>query len=158
MVKAKGRVRDLEAKVPARFKGTTGIAHTRWATHGAPSDVNAHPHLSADSKVAVVHNGIIDNAADLRRKLEADGVEFLSETDTEVLTHLIARAQADKLEDKVRQALHVVEGTYGIAVMHADFPDRIVVARNGSRWSSASARRRCSSRPTSPRWSPTPGR
>lgn len=132
MVKSKGRVRDLEAKVPARFKGTTGIAHTRWATHGAPSDVNAHPHMSADNKVAVVHNGIIDNASDLRKKLEADGVEFLSETDTEVLTHLIARSQAEKLEDKVRDALRVIEGTYGIAVLHADFPDRIVVARNGS--------------------------
>ncbi len=132
MVKAKGRVRDLEAKVPARFKGTTGIAHTRWATHGAPSDVNAHPHMSADEKVAVVHNGIIDNAGDLRRKLEADGVEFLSETDTEVLTHLIARSEAGTLEEKVRVALRLVEGTYGIAVMHADFSDRIVVARNGS--------------------------
>lgn len=132
MVKAKGRVRDLEAKVPARFKGTTGIAHTRWATHGAPSDVNAHPHMSADNKVAVVHNGIIDNASDLRKKLEADGVEFLSETDTEVLTHLIARSQATTLEEKVRQAVRIVEGTYGIAVMHADFNDRIVVARNGS--------------------------
>ncbi|MCC9686194.1 glutamine--fructose-6-phosphate transaminase (isomerizing) [Streptomyces sp. MNU103] len=131
-VKAKGRVRDLEAKVPARFKGTTGIAHTRWATHGAPSDVNAHPHLDAEGKVAVVHNGIIDNAADLRRKLEADGVEFLSETDTEVLTHLIARSQAEKLEDKVRETVRLIEGTYGIAVLHADFPDRIVVARNGS--------------------------
>ncbi|SDK96773.1 glutamine--fructose-6-phosphate transaminase (isomerizing) [Streptomyces indicus] len=132
MVKAKGRVRDLEAKVPARFKGTTGIAHTRWATHGAPSDENAHPHMSADNKVAVVHNGIIDNADDLRAKLTADGVEFASETDTEVLVHLVARSQADTLEEKVREALRLIEGTYGIAVLHADFSDRIVVARNGS--------------------------
>lgn len=132
MVKAKGRVRELEARVPKRFTGTTGIAHTRWATHGAPSDENAHPHLDADNKVAVVHNGIIDNASELRAKLVADGVAFLSETDTEVLVHLIARAQADTLEEKVREALRSVEGTYGIAVMHADFNDRIVVARNGS--------------------------
>ncbi|WP_424861104.1 glutamine--fructose-6-phosphate transaminase (isomerizing) [Streptomyces sp. MMS24-I29] len=132
MVKAKGRVRELEARVPKRFSGTTGIAHTRWATHGVPSDENAHPHLDADNKVAVVHNGIIDNAAELRAKLVANGVEFLSETDTEVLVHLIARAQADSLEEKVREALRSVEGTYGIAVLHADFNDRIVVARNGS--------------------------
>ncbi|MFC9753025.1 glutamine--fructose-6-phosphate transaminase (isomerizing) [Streptomyces sp. NPDC056921] len=132
MVKAKGRVRELEARVPKRFTGTTGIAHTRWATHGAPSDENAHPHLDAENKVAVVHNGIIDNASELRAKLVADGVVFLSETDTEVLVHLIARAQADTLEEKVREALRSVEGTYGIAVMHADFNDRIVVARNGS--------------------------
>ncbi|MFJ6613579.1 glutamine--fructose-6-phosphate transaminase (isomerizing) [Streptomyces sp. NPDC091289] len=132
MVKAKGRVRELEAKVPKRFAGTTGIAHTRWATHGAPSDENAHPHMDAENKVAVVHNGIIDNASELRAKLTADGFVFLSETDTEVLTHLIARAQADTLEEKVREALRHVEGTYGIAVLHADFNDRIVVARNGS--------------------------
>ncbi|MEW2484996.1 glutamine--fructose-6-phosphate transaminase (isomerizing) [Streptomyces sp. NPDC048411] len=132
MVKAKGRVRELEARVPKRFTGTTGIAHTRWATHGAPSDENAHPHLDAENKVAVVHNGIIDNASELRAKLVADGIVFLSETDTEVLVHLIARAQADTLEEKVREALRSVEGTYGIAVMHADFNDRIVVARNGS--------------------------
>ncbi|MYQ87994.1 MULTISPECIES: glutamine--fructose-6-phosphate transaminase (isomerizing) [unclassified Streptomyces] len=132
MVKAKGRVRELEARVPKRFTGTTGIAHTRWATHGAPSDENAHPHLDAENKVAVVHNGIIDNASELRAKLVADGVVFLSETDTEVLVHLIAHAQADTLEEKVREALRSVEGTYGIAVMHADFNDRIVVARNGS--------------------------
>ncbi|MFI9624843.1 glutamine--fructose-6-phosphate transaminase (isomerizing) [Streptomyces sp. NPDC052042] len=132
MVKAKGRVRELEARIPKRFSGTTGIAHTRWATHGAPSDENAHPHLDADNKVAVVHNGIIDNAAELRAKLVANGVEFRSETDTEVLVHLIARAQADTLEEKVREALRTVEGTYGIAVLHADFNDRIVVARNGS--------------------------
>lgn len=132
VVKAKGRVRDLEARVPKRFAGTTGIAHTRWATHGAPSDENAHPHLSHDNQVAVVHNGIIDNASELRAKLEADGVVFASETDTEVLTHLIARSPAETLEEKVREALRLVEGTYGIAVMHAGFADRIVVARNGS--------------------------
>ncbi|MER7045783.1 glutamine--fructose-6-phosphate transaminase (isomerizing) [Streptomyces jumonjinensis] len=132
MVKAKGRVRDLEARVPRRFAGTTGIAHTRWATHGAPSDENAHPHLSQDGRVALVHNGIIDNAAELRTRLEAEGVVFASETDTEVLTHLIARSGAESLEEKVGQALKSVEGTYGIAVMHADFNDRIVVARNGS--------------------------
>ncbi|HET6858971.1 MAG TPA: glutamine--fructose-6-phosphate transaminase (isomerizing) [Streptomyces sp.] len=132
MVKAKGRVRELEARVPKRFAGTTGIAHTRWATHGVPSDENAHPHLDTEGKVAVVHNGIIDNATELRAKLIADGIEFLSETDTEVLVHLVARSEAETLEEKVREALRHVEGTYGLAVMHADFSDRIVVARNGS--------------------------
>ncbi len=130
--KAKGRVRELESRLPKRFAGSTGIAHTRWATHGAPNDVNAHPHVDAEEKVAVVHNGIIDNASDLRTRLTADGVVFLSDTDTEVLAHLIARSQAETLEEKVREALRHIEGTYGIAVLHADFPDRIVVARNGS--------------------------
>ncbi|SFB92678.1 glutamine--fructose-6-phosphate transaminase (isomerizing) [Streptomyces aidingensis] len=131
-VKNKGRVRELEAKVPARFSGTCGIAHTRWATHGAPSDENAHPHLDAADRVAVVHNGIIDNSAELRAKLTADGVELRSETDTEVLAHLIGRSEAATLEEKVREALRLIEGTYGIAVLHAGFPDRIVAARNGS--------------------------
>ncbi|WP_086574227.1 glutamine--fructose-6-phosphate transaminase (isomerizing), partial [Streptomyces alboverticillatus] len=130
--KAKGRVRELEARLPKRFAGTTGIAHTRWATHGAPNDVNAHPHLDAEEKVAVVHNGIIDNASDLRAKLTAEGFVFVSDTDTEVLAHLIARSEAGTLEEKVREAVKYIEGTYGIAVLHADFPDRIVVARNGS--------------------------
>ncbi|MGW8379922.1 glutamine--fructose-6-phosphate transaminase (isomerizing) [Streptomyces sp. ODS28] len=130
--KTKGRVRDLRDRLPKRFSGTTGIAHTRWATHGAPNDVNAHPHTDADGRTAVVHNGIIDNAAELRAKLAADGVEFVSETDTEVLAHLIGRSQAEDLEGKVQEALRHVEGTYGIAVLHADFPDRIVAARNGS--------------------------
>ncbi|WP_433889518.1 glutamine--fructose-6-phosphate transaminase (isomerizing) [Streptomyces sp. CA-111067] len=131
-VKAKGRVRDLEARIPKRFAGTTGIAHTRWATHGAPSDANAHPHLDGDNKVAVVHNGIIDNASELRARLMAEGVTFASETDTEVLAHLIGRSQAETLEQRVSEALRAVEGTYGVAVLHQDFPDRIVVARNGS--------------------------
>ncbi|MFI7098548.1 glutamine--fructose-6-phosphate transaminase (isomerizing) [Streptomyces sp. NPDC050161] len=130
--KAKGRVRELEARLPKRFAGTTGIAHTRWATHGAPTDENAHPHLDTEGKVAVVHNGIIDNASELRTRLTADGVDFASETDTEVLAHLIGRSTADTLEEKVREALRHVDGTYGIAVLHADFTDRIVVARNGS--------------------------
>ncbi|GES29663.1 glutamine--fructose-6-phosphate transaminase (isomerizing) [Streptomyces angustmyceticus] len=130
--KAKGRVRELESRLPKRFAGTTGIAHTRWATHGAPTDENAHPHQDTEGKVAVVHNGIIDNAADLRTRLTAEGVVFASETDTEVLAHLIGRSTAEKLEERVREALRHVEGTYGIAVLHADFPDRIVVARNGS--------------------------
>ncbi|WP_039641585.1 glutamine--fructose-6-phosphate transaminase (isomerizing) [Streptomyces sp. 769] len=130
--KAKGRVRELESRLPKRFAGSTGIAHTRWATHGAPTDENAHPHLDTEGKVAVVHNGIIDNAAELRARLTADGVTFASETDTEVLAHLIGSSTAATLEEKVREALRHIEGTYGIAVLHADFADRIVVARNGS--------------------------
>ncbi|MGY1451872.1 glutamine--fructose-6-phosphate transaminase (isomerizing) [Streptomyces sp. SS8] len=131
-VKAKGRVRELESRLPERFAGTTGIAHTRWATHGAPSDENAHPHRDTGGRVAVVHNGIVDNAEELRARLTAEGVEFASETDTEVLAHLVGRSQAPTLEERVREALRHIEGTYGIAVLHADFPDRIVVARNGS--------------------------
>ncbi|SEP56677.1 glutamine--fructose-6-phosphate transaminase (isomerizing) [Streptomyces radiopugnans] len=131
-VKAKGRVRELEARLPERFAGTTGIAHTRWATHGAPSDENAHPHRDSGGRVAVVHNGIVDNAEELRARLTAEGVEFASETDTEVLAHLVGRSQAPTLEERIREALRHIEGTYGIAVLHADFPDRIVVARNGS--------------------------
>jgi len=134
MRKVKGRVADLAAVVPARFKGGLGIGHTRWATHGAPSDVNAHPHLSTDERIAVVHNGIIENADELRAKLEADGATFLSETDTEVLSHLIARTvkEADSLEEAVRTALKRVVGTYGIAVIDSERPGEVVVARNGS--------------------------
>lgn len=135
VAKRAGRVRDLADRLPKRFAGRTGVGHTRWATHGAANDVNAHPHTDApgaQARVAVVHNGIIDNAAALRHRLAEDGVELLSETDTEVLAHLIARSGADTLEGKVSDALAVIEGTYGIAVLHADFPDRIVAARNGS--------------------------
>ncbi|GAB2836676.1 glutamine--fructose-6-phosphate transaminase (isomerizing) [Actinocorallia aurea] len=128
--KAKGRVGEVFAGLPARFKGAPGIGHTRWATHGEPSDANAHPHVAGT--VAVVHNGIIENADELRAKLEADGAVFASETDSEVLAHLIARSQAPELEEAVRQALHEVVGTYGIAVIDAARPDRIVLARNGS--------------------------
>jgi len=130
--KRAGRVRDLAESLPRRFAGKVGIGHTRWATHGPATDGNAHPHTDAAGRVAVVHNGILDNAAALRAALTDAGVELVSDTDTEVLAHLVARSEADTLEGKVRDALSAVEGTYGLAVVHADFPDRMVVARHGS--------------------------
>lgn len=130
--KSKGKVRELERQLPERLKGTPGIAHTRWATHGEPSDRNAHPHCDAAERYAIVHNGIIENAAQLRAKLEAGGVAFRSETDSEVLAHLIAAMPSDTLEGSVRAALQAVTGTYGLAVLDAQRPESIVVARNGS--------------------------
>jgi glucosamine--fructose-6-phosphate aminotransferase (isomerizing) len=130
--KAEGRIRDLVAAMPKRFTGAPGIAHTRWATHGEPSDVNAHPHVDGATRTAIVHNGIIENGGALRARLAAEGVELLSETDSEVLAHLIAQAEVDDLEDAVRAALRQVEGAYGLAVVDARWPDRLVVARNGS--------------------------
>ncbi len=132
--KRAGRVNDLADAVPSQLRGRVGIGHTRWATHGAPDDVNAHPHVDTDGRVAVVHNGIVENAAELRAKLEADGVEFVSETDTEVFAHLVGRNVRDghDLASAVRQALPSVVGAYGIAVVDADQPGTIVVARHGS--------------------------
>ena len=131
--KAKGRIAALEAKLQGHdLHGTLGIAHTRWATHGAPNDVNAHPHTDMSGKLAVVHNGIIENWSALRQLLEQEGVVFKSETDTEVLAHLFARYYKGDLEKAVQQGLHEVRGAYGIAVIHADEPDVLVVARKGS--------------------------
>jgi glucosamine--fructose-6-phosphate aminotransferase (isomerizing) len=130
--KAAGKIRQLEAALPRRLKGPVGIAHTRWATHGEPNDVNAHPHTDCAGRIAVVHNGIIENAASLRAQLEQKGHRFRSDTDTEVLAHLIEASGADDLDRAVREALMAVEGTYGIAVVDARHPDRIVAARNGS--------------------------
>src|SRR3954468_7235108 len=132
VAKKAGRVRDLVDELPKRFSGKVGIGHTRWATHGPANDVNAHPHVDTKGDVAIVHNGIIDNAAVLRADLAGAGVDLVSDTDTEVLAHLIGRSEADTLEGKVAEALSRVEGTYGLAVLHAAYPDRIVVARNGS--------------------------
>lgn len=132
VTKRAGRVRDLAEVLPKRMPGRVGIGHTRWATHGPATDANAHPHTDTNGTVAVVHNGIIDNAAALRARLTDEGVALVSDTDTEVFAHLIARSDADTLEGKVVDALDAVEGTYGLAVVHADFPDRVVVARNGS--------------------------
>ena len=133
VVKAKGRISALEARLKgASTEGTLGIAHTRWATHGAPSDSNAHPHTDMSGKLAVVHNGIIEYWSALRQLMEQHGVVFKSETDTEVLAHLFAHYYQGDLEKAVQRGLRDVRGAYGIAVIHADEPDVLVAARNGS--------------------------
>jgi glucosamine--fructose-6-phosphate aminotransferase (isomerizing) len=131
--KAAGKISQLESVVLASpVHGTLGIAHTRWATHGAPTTCNAHPHHSCDDAIAVVHNGIIENASTLRKLLEDRGHEFRSETDTEVLAHLIEEHFDGSLETAVIDALRHVEGTYGIAVVSSRDPNKIVAARKGS--------------------------
>jgi glucosamine--fructose-6-phosphate aminotransferase (isomerizing) len=129
--KAVGKIARLEAALPKRLRGTVGIGHTRWATHGEPSDANAHPHVDCTGNIAVAHNGIIENASTLRARLEAEGHVFRSHTDTEVLAHLIEAAGGD-LTQAVRTAVAAIDGTYGLAVVDARHPDRFVVARNGS--------------------------
>ncbi len=135
VVKATGKIRYLEAKLrEGAPKGTAGIAHTRWATHGEPNDTNAHPHTDEQTTVALVHNGIIENYATLKSALEAEGHVFRTQTDTEVLAHLIEKYMRKglKLERAVGSALEDVEGTYGIAVMSSSEPGVLVGARHGS--------------------------
>lgn len=123
---------ELEANpMPA---ATAGIGHTRWATHGAPNDVNAHPHLSADGRVAVIHNGIIENFATLRAELEADGIRMTSETDTEVVAHLLGRAYEDTkdLGEAMRGVARRLHGTFTLLAVHADAPDVVVGTRHDS--------------------------
>ena len=131
--KAAGKIAALEAAVLTDpIEGTSGIAHTLWATHGAPNECNAHPHHDCTGTIAVVHNGIIENFGVLRKMLENDGHTFVSETDTEVLAHLIEAAFDGNLEEAVIDSLHLVEGTYGIAVVSSKDPGKIVAARKGS--------------------------
>ncbi len=131
--KAAGKIVKLEEALAANpVHGDTGIGHTRWATHGAPNECNAHPHIDCKGNVAVVHNGIIENASVLRAELQKHGHTFVSETDTEVFAHLIEEAFDGNLEDAVIEALWQIEGTYGIAVVSSLDPDKIVAARKGS--------------------------
>jgi glutamine---fructose-6-phosphate transaminase (isomerizing) len=133
LAKSVGKVEALEQKVHhERPAGATGIAHTRWATHGKPTEANAHPHADCSGHVFLVHNGIIENYLPLKKMLLADGHTFSSETDTEVLAHLIERDYQGDLEEAVRKALLRVEGTYGLAVIHAAHPNQIIMARRGS--------------------------
>ena len=127
-----GRVADLARNVPQDLTAHVGIAHTRWATHGGVTKANAHPHLDSERRIAVVHNGIVENAPQLRGRLEKEGVVFHSETDTEVIPHLIRAFYTGDPVAAVRIALQRIQGTYGIAVVFADHPDVIIAARNGS--------------------------
>jgi glucosamine--fructose-6-phosphate aminotransferase (isomerizing) len=131
--KAAGKITRLEAALNASpVDGDMGIGHTRWATHGVPNECNAHPHIDCKGDIAVVHNGIIENSGTLKKELIAHGHTFVSETDTEVIAHLIEEAFDGNLEDAVIEALWQIEGTYGIAVVSSNDKNKIVAARKGS--------------------------
>jgi len=131
--KAAGKIDILENLIKGKkFTATIGIAHTRWATHGEPNDSNAHPHLDCKGEIAVIHNGIIENFSGLKEVLEQKGHKFTTQTDTEVLAHLIEESYEGNLVEAVRAALTLVEGTYGIAVLSKKDPNEIVAARLGS--------------------------
>jgi glucosamine--fructose-6-phosphate aminotransferase (isomerizing) len=133
MRKCAGRLANLRRLVERQpVAGTMGISHTRWATHGGATDVNAHPHIGGNGDVAVVHNGVIENYAALKRQLEAEGYRFQSDTDTEVIAHLIASYLNGDLVESVRRAVAHLKGTYGLAVVSPRFPGVIVGARLGS--------------------------
>jgi len=131
--KRAGRVAELAGYLQERpAPGCVGISHTRWATHGPATDANAHPHVSSDGRVAVVHNGVIENYAALKRQLQGEGVVFQSDTDTEVIAQLIARHLQDDLLEAVCLTLPMLKGTYGLAVVSPEWPDAVVGARLGS--------------------------
>ncbi len=133
--KGKGKVAKLESLIDSTDEAKIGIGHTRWATHGEPNDINSHPHTSSSEKLALVHNGIIENYNSLKKVLESKGHTFYSQTDTEVLAKLIEDVYSKNPGDfkkAVQIALAQVEGTYGVAIIHADYPDQLIVARKGS--------------------------
>jgi glucosamine--fructose-6-phosphate aminotransferase (isomerizing) len=137
IIKAAGKIRELENRTRRlELDGSVGIGHTRWATHGAPTDLNAHPHTGRTGRIALVHNGIVENYQSLRTVLKSRGVVFQTETDTEVLAHLVEEnlngADDLSLEEAVRRALQEVEGAFGIAVIDARTPGTLVAARRGS--------------------------
>ena len=131
VVKAKGRIADLERRLEQEEipEGTVGIGHTRWATHGKPSDLNSHPHTCRENNISVVHNGIIENYMELKEELIAQGVEFVSETDTEVVCHLIASLYEGDIVRAVQAATRRIRGAYALAVLSAREPDRLVAVR-----------------------------
>ena len=134
MVKASGMIKNLDAKIKggAALPGHAGIGHTRWATHGEPTDVNAHPHMSNDNKFAVVHNGIIENYAQLREELKGKGFQFKSETDTEVIVHLMDMYYEGDLKKAVLKTISRLEGAYALGILCSEEGGRIVAARQSA--------------------------
>ncbi len=130
--KKEGKISVLEKSLSKNINGKSGIAHTRWATHGQVNDINAHPQVSANGKIAVVHNGIIDNYSILKDRLTGEGFVFQSETDTEVIAHLLEYHYSGDPEEAVQKALGQLDGTYGLIILFLDHPDILIGARNGS--------------------------
>src|SRR5262252_3106389 len=136
--RAEGKLRNLEEAIRNKpLDGTYGIGHTRWATHGRPTEENAHPHRDCTGKIVVVHNGIVENYLSLKRKLIDEGHKFTTETDTEIIAHLVERCSASgnnhrvPLEETVRQTVKQLSGVFALAVISTDDPNKIVAARNG---------------------------
>lgn len=132
IMKREGRLAELISTLKDFPGSTLGIGHTRWATHGVPSDRNAHPHTDCSDHIVVIHNGIIENYASLRQQLILEGHDFVSETDTEVIAHLVEKYYRSSLEAAVRQALAVIHGSFALAVIHRDEPDKIIAAKKDS--------------------------
>ncbi|MDD2586400.1 MAG: glutamine--fructose-6-phosphate transaminase (isomerizing), partial [Syntrophomonadaceae bacterium] len=132
ITKKAGRLADLVKAIGEPPAANLGIGHTRWATHGVPSDVNAHPHADCSGRIAIVHNGIIENYAALRKELILEGHDFISDTDTEVVAHLVEKFYADSLENAVRKALNYIEGSFALAVISQEEPDKIIAAKKDS--------------------------
>jgi len=133
--KHEGKIKELEKLTSRRqFDGTTGVAHTRWATHGEPNTINAHPHVDCTGDIAVAHNGIIENYAGIKQQLEKEGHQFTTDTDTEVIAHLIEKflKENGSLEKAVQKAVAQLEGTYGLVIICKSEPDKIIGVRNGS--------------------------
>src|ERR671922_1683264 len=131
--RAEGKLRNLEEAIRLKpLDGTYGIGHTRWATHGRPTEENAHPHRDCTGKIVVVHNGIIENYLDLKRELQSQGHTFVTETDTEIVAHLVEREMKDDgLENAVRRALLYLRGLFALVMISSDDPNKIVTVRNG---------------------------
>lgn len=134
MKKAKGRLKVLSELTHGgeTLPGTIGIGHTRWATHGEPSDVNAHPHFNKEQSIVVVHNGIIENYLKLKKKLQAKGYEFVSDTDTEVIAHLLDYYYKGNPLQAITKIMHRMEGSYALGILFQDHPDQLYAVRKDS--------------------------